>query len=653
MNLKQFGYIRAAAITPKVTVADCKANYGEILRNIDLAEAAGADVAVFPELCITGYTCSDLFLQQTLLAAAEQTLLDIAQYTGTHCSNMLVVVGLPMEYKGSLYNTAAVIQNGLILGIVPKTYLPAYSEFYEARHFSSGRWIKNAHIMGDIPFGTDLLFRCQEMGLFCLGVEICEDLWATEPPSGKMALQGATIIANLSASNETVGKAQYRRALVASQSSRLISGYIYADAGEGESTTDLVYAGHNLIVENGAVLKETKRFETSMITADLDLEVIAGERRRMGTFGTAQSFLQQESLSAAREISFKGRSTGKRNLDRRIPELPFVPASLQERIQRCREILDIQTAGLRKRLEHIGGTAAVIGVSGGLDSTLALLVTVRTFDAMGLDRAGIHTITIPCFGTTDRTYQNALRLCKELGTSFREIPIADAVRQHFSDIGHDEAIKDITYENSQARERTQILMDVANQVNGLVIGTGDLSELALGWATYNGDHMSMYGLNASIPKTLIRYLVEYCAEELQGTSHTLSVTLQDILNTPVSPELLPPKDGEIMQKTEETVGPYELHDFFLYHMVRLFYTPGKILFLARKVFQDKYEEKTILKWLTIFYRRFFSQQFKRSCLPDGPKVGSVSLSPRGDFRMPSDASVHDWLRELETFANNQ
>lgn len=647
MGTKENGYIKAAAVTLKTTVADCEKNSFEIIKYIDEARCKNVDVSVFPELSVTGYTCSDLFMQKSLIDGALESLIKISDHLKMSGQGLIAVVGLPIEYKNSLYNCAAVLQDGKILGVVPKTYLPTYSEFYEGRHFSSGFGIKNKYLFlngQNVPFGTDLIFCSEKYDNFRFAVEICEDLWAPEPPSGRLAMNGATVILNLSASNETIGKADYRRNLVKCQSGRLLSAYVYADAGEGESTTDTVYAGHNIIAENGIVLKESERFSCGMITAHIDTELLAGERRRIGTFKDASRFSEENAANSVREIFFADREYTDDRLNRFIDPMPFVPSNSGERTKRCREILDIQTAGLKKRLEHIGLESAVVGISGGLDSTLALLVTVRAFDSLGIDREGITAVTMPCFGTTDRTYNNAVRLCEDLGVTLREINIAAAVRAHFKDIGHDENNRDVTYENSQARERTQVLMDVANQTNGIVIGTGDLSELALGWATYNGDHMSMYGVNASIPKTLIKYIIEYFAIENDGGR--LAETLRDILDTPVSPELLPPEDGKISQKTENIVGPYELHDFFLYNMMRLYYKPSKILFLAKTAFGDKYGEDEIKKWLTVFYRRFFSQQFKRSCLPDGPKVGSVSLSPRGDFRMPSDASADMWLKDI-------
>lgn len=660
MKKRQNGYIKVATATPRVTVADCSANYEEITKQIALASEAHVELLVLPELCITGYTCSDLFMQRNLLDQALNTLYKIADYTAQlpEAGNpeLLVVVGLPMEYKNALYNVAAVVQSGRILGIVPKTYLPTYSEFYEGRHFASGKLLRGEGITvtkDRIPFGTDLLFTSEADNRFCFGIEICEDLWSPEPPSGKLALNGATVIVNPSASNETIGKAGYRRELVKQQSARLLAAYIYADAGEGESTTDTVYAGHNLIAENGVLLKESERFTTGMLTAHVDLDLLTGERRRISSFHDAQQMqtILQPATATCREVFFhdKAEETEAETnpLDRFVNPAPFVPSNTEERDARCKEILNLQTAGLRKRLAHTHAKTAVIGISGGLDSTLALLVTVQAFDSLGLPREGITAITMPCFGTTDRTYNNAVKLCQELGVTLREIRIAKAVEQHFADIGHDINVKNVTYENGQARERTQILMDVANQVNGLVIGTGDLSELALGWATYNGDHMSMYGVNASVPKTLVRYVISYFAQQTEGLSRDLTETLQDILDTPVSPELLPPENGVISQKTEDIVGPYELHDFFLYYMMRLYFKPSKIYGLAKEAFAGVYDDGTIQKWITTFYRRFFSQQFKRSCLPDGPKVGSVSLSPRGDFRMPSDASVQDWMEDLK------
>ena len=561
--------------------------------------------------------------------------------------DMITIVGLPFMYKGNLYNIAAVVHAGELLGIVPKKHIPNYSEFYEARHFTAGH---DEVVYIDIPelgdygeavsFGSKLLFEASNMPELVIGIDICEDLWMPVPPSCYHAMASATVIANLSASDETTGKDIYRRELVRNQSARLICGYIYADAGEGESSTDLVFSGHNLIAENGSVLAETKRFTNEMIISELDLGRLTSERRRMTTFNVTPP-----EEAGYEVIYFTFSDITETKLTRRYEKTPFVPNDINDRNRRCDEILSIQAMGLKKRLVHTGCKSAVIGISGGLDSTLALLVTAKAFDMAGLDRSGIQAITMPCFGTTDRTYQNACTLTQKLGATLKEVPIHEAVNLHFRDIGHDKDVHDVTYENSQARQRTLILMNIANQSNGMVIGTGDMSELALGWATYNGDHMSMYGVNCSVPKTLVRYLVLYYAETTTDTE--LKEVLMDILDTPVSPELLPPKDGKISQKTEDLVGPYELHDFFLYYMMRFGYTPSKIYRLAKYTFADEYDDETIYKWLRKFYWRFFSQQFKRSCLPDGPKVGSVALSPRGDWRMPSDAAVSIWMKELD------
>lgn len=640
------GFLKVAAVTPKTSVGDIEFNTSQIINGMEAAHSEKAKLAVFPELCLTGYTCSDLFLQDILLKKALQGLKQILDAsTGM---DMVTVVGFPFFLHNSLYNAAAVIHEGILLGIVPKQNIPNYSEFYEGRHFSvpaSGNETIQINELGKsgyhIPFGTNLLFCSENFPLFKLGIEICEDLWMPVPPSCSHALAGAAVIANLSASDEITGKDIYRRELVCSQSARLVSGYIYADAGEGESSTDLVFSGHNLIAENGNLLKETSRFKNDMVCSEIDLGRLISERRRMGTFSSVPPEKANYQL-----ITFSFQQIEDTSLSRTWLQTPFVPQDKTGRNHRCEEILNIQAMGLKKRLSHTNCSNAVIGISGGLDSTLALLVTVKAFDMLGLARSGILAVTMPCFGTTDRTYQNACQLTKILSATLKEIPIHDAVRQHFSDIGHDSSVHDVTYENSQARQRTLILMDLANQVNGMVIGTGDMSELALGWATYNGDHMSMYGVNCSVPKTLVRYLVLFYAETTPDKK--LHDILMDVLDTPVSPELLPPKDGKISQKTEELVGPYELHDFYLYYMMRFGYTPSKIYRLALCAFAGTYNEKTIYKWLCTFYRRFFSQQFKRSCLPDGPKVGSVALSPRGDWRMPSDASVNLWMKDLES-----
>lgn len=632
------GFLRVAAATPKIKVADCEYNGEQIIDLIQTAAKKKVKVLVFPELCITGYTCSDLFEQDVLLSSAAEALLKICG--ATRGKDMLVLVGLPFEWDGRLYNAAAVLLDGEILGIIPKKNIPNYSEFYEGRHFTAGVeeiiWVQINE--KDIPFGTNILFECRTVKGFTLAAEICEDVWVPCPPSISHALAGATVIANLSASDETTGKDQYRLSLIAGQSARLISGYIYADAGEGESTTDLVFAGHNIIAENGTVLKQAERFQNQMIIADLDLDRLRCERRKTTTFGPIKK-------NDYYVVPFCIENTKESELLRAIEAMPFVPSERKDREKRCEEILSIQAMGLKKRLEHTGCKNAVIGISGGLDSTLALLVTVRAFDLLDIPRKQITAVTMPCFGTTDRTYQNAVILTKALDAQLKEISLKEAVLLHFRDIEQNPEIHDITYENAQARERTQILMDIANKQNGMVIGTGDMSELALGWATYNGDHMSMYGVNASVPKTLVRHLVKYYADTCG--QEQLQQVLLDVLDTPVSPELLPPEDGKISQKTEDIVGPYELHDFYLYYILRFGYHPEKIVRMAEQAFQGKYGKETIVKWLKTFYRRFFSQQFKRSCLPDGPKVGSVAVSPRGDLRMPSDAVSRKWLEEVE------
>ena len=637
------GFIKTAAVTPKVQVADPEGNAREIIRLAKEAAGNGAKIIVFPELCITGYTCGDLFLQELLLESAKEALLQIIRETRE--LDALIFAGLPWEKEGKLYNAAAVFQGGKLLGLVPKTCIPNYGEFYELRHFARGNqeadavWTDSGDGERDyIPFGTRLLFTCEEMPGLALAAEICEDVWVPDPPSIHHALAGATVIVNCSASDETTGKDAYREALISGQSARLVCGYIYANAGEGESSQDLVFGGHNLIAENGKILSRSARFKNETIYADLDIARIVGERRRMTTF-----FSRTDAVYT--EIGFH-LNKEETKLSRFIDPAPFVPDDSQDRQKRCEEIFAIQYMGLKKRLEHTCSRTAVVGISGGLDSTLALLVAVRAFDSLGLSRKGILGVTMPCFGTTDRTYRNACELVRKLGGTLREVDIREAVTTHFRDIGHDPEVHDVTYENSQARERTQVLMDLANQSGGLVIGTGDMSELALGWATYNGDHMSMYGVNAGVPKTLVRHLVRYYADTCGDPE--LAATLLDVLDTPVSPELLPPKDGVIAQKTEDLVGPYELHDFFLYYVLRFGFTPSKIYRLARLAFAGVYGDDTILKWLKTFYRRFFTQQFKRSCLPDGPKVGSVAVSPRGDLRMPSDASAAIWLKELET-----
>lgn len=632
------GFITVATATPQVAVADCEANTQAILACINEMAAVHAKVMVLPELCITGYTCSDLFWQTKLLDEAEAALSVIAE--GSRQVDALIAVGMPLRVAGKLLNVAAILCRGKVLGFVPKVNLPAYNEFYETRHFTSGSAdMDTVQFCGEeIPVGTNLLFSCENVVDLCVAAEICEDLWVPNPPSVQHALAGASVICNLSASDEMVGKGSYRRDLVAGQSARLVCAYLYATAGEGESTTDLVFGGQNLIAENGTVLAESTTFENEINVATIDVQRLASERRRMSTFPAAES-------KEYREISF-ALVEEETKLARFFDADPFVPSNADQLSDRCEEILNIQALGLKKRLAHTHAKSAVVGISGGLDSTLALLVTARAFDMLGLPRKGIVAVTMPGFGTTDRTYNNAVAMIKSLGATFKEVPIAKAVMQHFADIDHDASIHDVTYENSQARERTQILMDIANQANGFVIGTGDLSELALGWATYNGDHMSMYAVNASVPKTLVRHLVRHYADT--SADEVLAGVLCDVLDTPVSPELLPPEDGAISQKTEDLVGPYELHDFFLYQMLRMCFPPAKIYRVAKEAFAGRYSSETILKWLRTFYWRFFSQQFKRSCLPDGPKVGSVAVSPRGDLRMPSDACVSAWIKEVET-----
>ena len=617
------GFVKAAAVTPKIKVADTKYNAELILDMMKESARQGAKIVVFPELCLTGYTCQDLFLQERLLQGAKDALMKLVKESAS--LDAIFFVGLPFEILGKLYNVAAVFSHGEVLGLVPKSYLPNYNEFYEARHFVSGAELATEVVLPDgscVPADRDLLFVCEQMPKLRIGVELCEDLWTPNPPSISHALAGASVLVNLSASNELTGKDSYRRELVSGQSARLLAGYIYASAGEGESTQDLVFSGHNIIAENGQILAER----------------LCAQRRRMTTFVT------EDQTHTEILFSLKIEET---KLTRFIDPAPFVPTDRQNREKRCDEILMIQAMGLKKRLEHTGANA-VVGISGGLDSTLALLVTVRAFDLCGRDHKGITAVTMPGFGTTDRTYDNAVKLIQSLGAEFVEVDICQAVNVHFSDIGQDPSVHDVTYENSQARERTQILMDIANKKNALVIGTGDLSELALGWATYNGDHMSMYAVNASVPKTLVRHLVRYYADTCEDKQ--LSDTLYDVLDTPVSPELLPPEDGKISQKTEDLVGPYELHDFFLYYMLRQGFSPAKIYRLAKIAFAGTYEAAFILKWLKTFCRRFFAQQFKRSCLPDGPKVGSVAVSPRGDLRMPSDACATLWMEELNTLS---
>ena len=631
------GFLKAAAFSPALRVADCTYNAQQILADVQAAAARGVKLAVFPEFCLTGYTCGDLFLQHTLQTGALdalQTVLD-----GTRTLDTVVLVGLPLLVHGKLYNCAAVLCRGQLLGLVPKTYLPNYGEFYEKRQFTPGSTeVETITVCGQqVPFGTSLLFRCRSMPSFVLGVELCEDLWSALPPSTFHALAGATVIANLSASDETVGKAEYRRALVSNQSARLLCGYLYASAGHGESTQDMVFAGHDLIAENGTLLAETAPFAGGIAETEIDCQRMEAERARNTSF----------------ELSRDGYTTVEFDLEltetpltRWIDPAPFVPGDPKRRAERCELILKMQADGLAKRLEHAHAKTAVIGISGGLDSCLALLVAVRAMKQLGRPASDVLAVTMPCFGTTHRTRSNAEILCDELQVSFKEIDIAETVHSHFRDIGQDESVLDVTFENGQARVRTLELMDTANRTGGLVVGTGDLSELALGWATYNGDHMSMYGVNAGVPKTLVRHIVQYVADTCGQP--VLRDVLVDILDTPVSPELLPSAtDGTIAQQTEKLVGPYELHDFYLYYVLRFGFGPAKIYHLALAAFAGRYEPEVLLAWLRNFYRRFFAQQFKRSCLPDGPKVGSVTLSPRADWRMPSDACNALWLKELD------
>ncbi len=639
------GFIRAAAVTPEVRVADVEYNTGEVIRLYHEAARSGAKIIVFPELVLTAYTCSDLFLQDSLIREAKKGLERILEES--RGVKALTFVGLPLEVNSKLYNTAAVLSDGVLLGFVPKRSVPNYNEYYELRQFN-GWDAENIEVSfggKDVPFGNRQLFELRPEGAGEDGVpgslkvacEICEDLWTMDPPGTDAARAGANVIVNLSASVEVTGKTAYRRDLVRMTSARLVSGYIYASAGEGESSQDLVFSGQRMIAENGQLIADSGRFTTGITMAEIDVDRLNAERRRMTTYVSRKE-------EAFRSTLFE-LDIDKTELTRSFDPRPFVPSGKEDRAARCEEIFLLQALGLKKRLSHIGAKQAVIGISGGLDSTLALLVTVKAFDLLGLDHKGIHAVTMPAFGTTDRTHSNAVIMSKALGCSFREINVGKAVLGHFKDIGHDPSVTDVTYENAQARERTQVLMDLANQTGGIVIGTGDLSELALGWATYNGDHMSMYGVNCSVPKTLVRHLVRYYAQ--MCSDQELRGALEDVLDTPVSPELLPPKDGEIAQKTEDLVGPYELHDFFLYYVLRFGFMPHKIYRLAVEAFRGEFDEETILKWLKKFYWRFFSQQYKRTCVPDGPKVGSVSISPRGDLRMPTDACVALWQKDLE------
>ena len=633
------GFIKVAACTPKIRVADPAYNTAQIMGQMEEAAKAGAKLIVFPELCITGYSCEDLFFQEVLLTQAREDLGLLIE-----CSSgldALVFVGLPIEWEQKLYNVAAAFCNGELLAFIPKHNIPCYAEFYEARHFVPGPSTpQTLPFMGkQIPFGTDVLLTCESGIPLCVACEICEDLWSAKTPSTEHALAGANVIVNLSASNETIGKDSYRELLVRATSARLLAGYVYTSVAEGESTQDLVYGGHRMIAENGTMLAQKKDFKAGILYSELDVHRLNHERRKNTSFVTGGEghYYTRIGFTLKREDTTLTRTFGRQ---------PFVPQDETLKRERCEEILSIQAYGLKKRMEHVNSNAVVLGLSGGLDSTLALLVAARAFDLMGHDHKGIHTVTMPCFGTTDRTFDNACKLAKYLGATLTKIDIKKAVTQHFKDIKQDPEVHDVTYENSQARERTQILMDLSNRLGALVIGTGDMSELALGWATYNGDHMSMYGVNAGVPKTLVRHVVEY--EALNCGKEKLKEVLLDVLATPVSPELLPPAEGDISQKTEDLVGPYELHDFFLYHMLRFAEEPAKVYRLAKLAFTGLYDEETILNWLKVFYRRFFAAQFKRSCLPDGPKVGSVALSPRGDLRMPSDACATLWLGQLNS-----
>ena len=633
----KYGFVKVAAATPHIRVGDVRFNTNEIIQKIRKADELGAELLVFPELCVCGYTCGDLFGQDVLLQGALSALKEIS--LATKGLQMLIFVGVPLRANGVLYNCAAAVNDGQVIAFVPKSNLPNYAEFYEKRNFQPyrGETLSIAFDGREVPFGNRILFRSVSDEDFTVAAEICEDLWVPNPPSVSHALAGANIIVNLSASDETTGKADYRRLLIRSQSAKTVSAYVYADAGDGESTTDMVFSGHNIISENGEILAESKLFENSITISEVDVRKLSFERRRINTF------YDPHELFGYKIIPFRAAAKSEK-LTRTISKWPFVPGNEADREKRAELILSMQSAGLRSRIAHTKARSAVIGISGGLDSSLALLVAVRTFDSLQMDRRNIIAVTMPCFGTTDKTFNNSLRLMRSLGVTSRTVEIAESVRLHFKDIGHDEQVKNAAYENAQARMRTMVLMDIANDEGGLVVGTGDLSELALGWATYNGDHMSMYGVNASVPKTLVKYLIQSEAARIGGETGEV---LRDILNTEISPELLPPEKGKISQKTEEIVGPYELHDFFLYYAIRWGFPPRKIYYLAKAAFKREYDAVTLKKWLKNFYQRFFSQQFKRSCLPDGVKIGSVSLSPRGDWRMPSDASAALWLDEIE------
>lgn len=631
------GFVRVASVTPDIRVCDVTYNKENIKKAIEKEWEHKSKIIVFPELCLTGYTCNDLFFQDILISEAKKALKEIVEFTSGHKS--VVFIGLPLDFKGKLYNVVAAISDGVLLGFINKLNLPNYGEFYEERYFNRGFeepvWVD--FFDNVVPMGANILFECTNFQGLTIAGEICEDLWVANPPSVSHALAGANVIINASASNDIVGKKAYRDLLISNQSKKLICSYIYANAGEGESTQDLVFGGQGIIAENGKILAESNRFKNEAVRIEIDINRLNLERRKQTTFKTCddEGYFKAEFELETEELELK----------RSFAPKPFVPDDPTKRSERCEEILTIQALGLKKRLVHTGIKNVVLGISGGLDSTLALLVCVKTFDMLGFDKSGIKAVTMPGFGTTDRTYNNACELTKSLGASLEEISIVESIKRHFIDIKHDINVKDVTYENAQARERTQILMDIANRDNGLVVGTGDLSELVLGWATYNGDHMSMYGVNASIPKTLVRHLVNYYADTLSNKK--IADILYDILDTPVSPELLPPENGEIAQKTEDLVGPYELHDFFLYNVLRFGFMPSKIYRMAKAAFDNEYDAKTVLKWLKVFYKRFFAQQFKRSTLPDGPKVGSIAVSPRGDLRMPSDASRYLWEQDLE------
>ena len=638
--LKELGFVRVGAVVPKLKVGDTEFNCNEIIKQIEIANNNNIQIAVFPELCVTGYTCQDLFEQDILLEYAEKALNKIMNYTNN--LDIICIIGMPIKAENQLFNTAVVIQKGRILGIVPKTFIPNYSEFYEKRWFASSKNTnkKEIEILGQkVPFGIDLLFKDKANNEICFGIEICEDVWAVEPPSNKLALLGANIIFNLSASNEVIGKKEYRRELVKMQSAKTISGYVYCSSGVNESTSDVVFSGDSMIFENGSCLANNARFdfESNMIFTEIDTKRLSNDRRKNTSFMGNPVHLEYREI----EINIPDNIE---NLTREYSKTPFVPENKKKISEICEEILNIQSYGLAKRLLHTNINKTVIGISGGLDSTLAFLVIIKAYEILNLPKENIIAITMPGFGTTSRTHNNSMKLINEYGATFREINITKSSLQHFEDIGHDKNIKDVTYENAQARERTKILMDIANKENGLVIGTGDLSELALGWCTYNGDHMSMYAVNASIPKTLVKYIIKWVAENSKQECKNI---INDILDTPISPELLPPDEkGNIEQKTEEQVGPYILHDFFLYHFLRYGAEPKKIYILACKTFKQDFKEEEIKHWLQVFIKRFFTQQFKRNCIPDGPKVGTVSLSPRGDLRMPSDASYNIWLNNF-------